>query len=217
LPLHLELLLVHLEPLLDLLELLLVHPEPLLVHLEPLLVHPELLLVHLEPLLDLLQLLLVHLELLLELKAKLFLEPPPLLKPHLHLNHRLFQPLPLFLFPQCAVTPSSKSANNAIQELETLQELHAAILTVNTRESTKNVVLPQELATNSPDAEEQSPDSVDLLLSRDPTPDASSQEPPKENVTEVEFANKQKAHSFWIFPLLSSFVFPIPFYKNINL
>jgi len=91
------------------------------------------------------------------------------------------------------VTPSSKSANNAIQELETLQDLHAATLTVNSRELIKNVVLPQEIATNSPDAEEHPPpDSVDLPHSRDPTQDASSQEPPKENVTEVEFANKQK-------------------------
>jgi hypothetical protein len=86
-----------------------------------------------------------------------------------------------------------KSEKLAIQELETSEVLHAVTPSlVHSRESTKNAVLPQETATNSPDAEEpQHLDSVDPLFSRDLMPDASSQEPPRANATEAEFANKR--------------------------
>jgi len=80
---------------------------------------------------------------------------------------------------------------NVIQELETSVVLHVATPTVNSRELTKNADLPQELATNSPDAEEPPPpDSADLPLSSDQTPDALFLEPPRENVTEAEFVHE---------------------------
>jgi len=83
--------------------------------------------------------------------------------------------------------------NNAIQVLEALEELHAVTPTVHTRELTKNAVLPQVHATNSPDADNPplNKDSAVPLNSRDLTPDALSQEPPRANATEAEFANKQ--------------------------
>jgi len=95
-------------------------------------------------------------------------------------------------------------------------------------------VLLQETATNSLDAKELPlHDSAELPSSSDQTPDASSLEPPRANVTEAVFANKRK--SLWRYDmekkrfcpthfsstLLSyvsiSFVFPFAFYKNINL
>jgi len=54
--------------------------------------------------------------------------------------------------------------------------------------------MPQETATNSLDARELLPlDSVEMPSSNDQTPDASSLEPPRENVTEVESAFKLKS------------------------
>jgi len=54
--------------------------------------------------------------------------------------------------------------------------------------------MPQETATNSLDARELPPlDSVEMPSSNDQTPDASSQEPPREDVTEVESAFKLKS------------------------
>jgi len=83
---------------------------------------------------------------------------------------------------------------NVIQALETLLEHHAATPTVNSRESIKNAVLPQEIAINSLDAKDLPHlDSVDQPHSSDQTPDASSQEPPRANVTEAEPANKRKS------------------------
>jgi len=75
-----------------------------------------------------------------------------------------------------------------------LPERHAVTPNVNSRESIKNVVLPQELATDSLDAKELPlQDSVDLPHSSDQTPDASSLEPPRVNVTEAVPANKRKS------------------------
>jgi len=89
---------------------------------------------------------------------------------------------------------SLKSVKNAIQELEASEELHAVTQLVHSRELTKNAEPPLVNATNSQDAEEpQLHDSVDQLLSRDQMPDALSQEPPRVNVTELEFANKQRS------------------------
>jgi hypothetical protein len=80
--------------------------------------------------------------------------------------------------------------------LETLRKLLAATSTVVSRKSMLNADLLQEPATNSLDAKELLLlDSAELPSSRDQTPDASSQEPPRENVTEVVFANKLK--SLW--------------------
>jgi hypothetical protein len=104
-----------------------------------------------------------------------------------------------------------------------LPEHHAATPTVISSESIKNAVMPQEIATNSQDAKELPLlDSVDQQFSRDQTPDASSQEPPRENVTEAVSANKRKSWSDMIrskkdsvpcFFLLISFVFPLHFIK----
>jgi len=82
---------------------------------------------------------------------------------------------------------------NAIQASETLAELHAVTEHANSRESIKNAVPPQELATNSLDAREVPLlDSADLLHSSDQMPDASSLEPPRVNVTEAVPANKRR-------------------------
>jgi len=82
---------------------------------------------------------------------------------------------------------------NVIQELVLLPVLHVVTLTANSNESIKNVVMPQETATNSLDAKElPQPDSVDQPPSRDLTPDASSLPVLKVNVTEAVSANKQK-------------------------
>jgi len=76
---------------------------------------------------------------------------------------------------------------------EISEVLLAVTLTVNSRELTKNADLPPELAINSQDAEELLlPDSVDLPLSRDQTPDATFPSLSRANVMEAEFANKQK-------------------------
>jgi len=117
---------------------------------------------------------------------------PRKLEPHQDQKHLPFQLLQQEPFPQFAVTLSLKSVRNAIQELETLADLHAVTQKlVYSRELTKNADLPQENATNSLDAvEPQHHDSVDQLHSEDQMPDALSQEPPRGNVTEAEFANK---------------------------
>jgi len=114
---------------------------------------------------------------------------------------------------------------NVIQELETSVVLHVATPTVNSRELTKNADLPQELATNSPDAsgEPAPPDSADPPLSSDQTPDALFLEPPRENVTEAEFVYenllfKQKfGEARLILSILFCFSNSNTFYKNINL
>jgi len=92
-------------------------------------------------------------------------------------------------------TPSLKSEKNVIQAPDSSEVLLAVTLIVNSRESTQNADLPQELAINFQDAEELLlPDSVDLPLSRDQTPDASFPALPRANVMEAEFVNKQKVN-----------------------
>jgi len=55
------------------------------------------------------------------------------------------------------------------------------------------VVPPQELATNSQDAKElPPPELVELLTSKDLMSFVSSQEPPKEDVTDLVSANKKQ-------------------------
>jgi len=72
----------------------------------------------------------------------------------------------------------------------------AATPTVNSSELTPNVAQLQETATNSLDAKELLLlELVAKPISKDQTPDASSLEPPRANVTEAEFANKRK--SLW--------------------